>query len=179
MLLWNFPDPIPKPPQYPCARPPRSYIPGRPIPNASPGVTRSMRSSFSSDNIAVVSPLPSAPREVYTVRDDEDFIHMVIKQVTIISSIASHKYFLGHLSLPSIIVFNSFYFIHIAFGVKLGWQWRHPADILRPLLCSIVRIFFLIRSIWIALTLPVWCHSSQGCACMRGTTALSSHKLRA
>jgi hypothetical protein len=33
-------DPIPKPPQYPCARPPRNYIPQRQIPNASPGVTR-------------------------------------------------------------------------------------------------------------------------------------------
>lgn len=32
-------DPIPKPPQYPCARPPRNYIPAKVVPNASPGKT--------------------------------------------------------------------------------------------------------------------------------------------
>ena len=31
-------DPIPKPPQYPCARPPRGYVPPRVAPNASPGM---------------------------------------------------------------------------------------------------------------------------------------------
>ena len=53
-------DPIPKPPQYPCARPPRGYVPPRPVPNASPGLTKSLssRSSVSSSNVAVVSPLP-------------------------------------------------------------------------------------------------------------------------
>ena len=46
-------DPIPKPTQYPCARPPRNHIPQRQIPNASPGLTRH-------SNIAVVSPLPAS-----------------------------------------------------------------------------------------------------------------------
>ena len=54
-------DPIPKPPQYPCARPPRNYVPPRPVPNASPGMSMTMsgRNSVVSSNVAVVSPLPT------------------------------------------------------------------------------------------------------------------------
>ena len=54
-------DPIPKPPQYPCARPPRGYVPPKPVPNASPGMSMTMsgRNSVVSSNVAVVSPLPT------------------------------------------------------------------------------------------------------------------------
>ena len=52
-FVFFFSDPIPKPTQYPCARPPRNHIPQRQIPNASPGLTRR-------SNIAVVSPLPAS-----------------------------------------------------------------------------------------------------------------------
>jgi hypothetical protein len=49
--------PIPKPPQFPAARPPREYVPVKQVPNSSSGVSGSMSTNFIDS-----SNMPAAPR---------------------------------------------------------------------------------------------------------------------
>ena len=49
--------PIPKPPQFPAARPPREYIPVKQVPNSSSGVSGTMGGNYSNNNN-----MPAAPR---------------------------------------------------------------------------------------------------------------------